>query len=427
MAAADGHWLDTERLRVYPRIFVAIYAAAVLGYLFTSRDGIDAFGKPLGSDFMAFYAAGRLALDGRAVDAFDLQAFVSVQEELFPAAAGIAYGWFYPPTFLLLVAPLALLPYVVAYATFIAGSVAAWWTTLRRAIGRPGGAWLAVAFPGLWVCLAQGQNGLLTAALAGGSLLFLHGTGSEVSTDAARAEPAPTEAAFRRTANQGIWAKPNPWLAGVLLGLLAIKPHLAVLFAVALVAARAWTTLASAAVTAAAFVGLSVAVLGMPVLTAWVDGLEIARIATEQGLLPWAKMPSVFAMLRLFGAPVAWSYAAHAVIAVAAVVATWLVWRRSTSVQLRGAVLMAGTFLVNPYAFDYDLVWLAFPIAWLALHGLANGWRRGDREVLVAAWMLPAVASAFAVLTHVQLGPVVLALLVWIALRRVLRPDPAAD
>jgi hypothetical protein len=387
------HWLSRERLRVYPRILLVMYAVAALGYALANLDQLRATANPLGSDFMAFYTGSAMALAGQASQVFDLEAFLRAQRTLFPGFEGVGYGWFYPPTFLLLVLPLALLPYLLSLLVFSAGGVAAWLVALRRAIGRTGAGWLIAAFPGLWICLVQGQNGLLTAALAAGSLLLL-----------------------RR----------SPTLSGVLLGLLAIKPHLAVLFAVALLAARAWRTLWVAAATAVAFLGASLVVLGRQTFTAWLDSLQVARIATEEGLLPWSKMPSPFAMLRLVGVPVPWAYVGHAVLAVAAAGAVWLVWRRTDSLALRGAALMAATFLANPYAFDYDLAWLAFPIAWLAGYGLEHGWRRGDREVLVAAWILPAVSTALASVTHVLVAPVVLGALVWIALRRVWSPAGAS-
>lgn len=379
---AGRHWLDAERLRVYPRIFVGVYAVAVLAYALSVHDGLDFRGQVLGSDFVTFYAAARLALSGHGVDAWNLDALLAMQHQVFPAYAGKGFAWFYPPTFLLVVTPLALLPHLAALAVFVGTTATGWALALRRAIGRPGAGWLVAAFPGLWVCAAQGQNGLLTAALAGGSLLTL------------RRRP-------------------------VLSGVLVVKPHLAALFAVALLAVRAWRTMLVAAGTALVFLGASLLAFGRAALPAWLDSLQVARVATESGALPWAKMPSTFALLRLLGASVTWAYAGHAVVAIAAAVAVWVVWRRTDALPLRGAVLMAATFLANPYAFDYDLVWLAFPIAWLAVYGLENGWRRGDREVLVAAWLLPALATALASLTRVQVAPLVLAALVWVAVRRV--------
>lgn len=383
---ARTHWLDAERLRVYPRIFVTIYALAVIAYALTLHDGLDFRGHPLGTDFVTFYSASRLALAGKAAGVFDYEVLNATQKAVFPSFSGELFAWFYPPTFLLVIAPLALIGYLPALLAFVGSTGAAWLVVLRRAIGRPGAGWLVAAFPGLWVCAAHGQNGLLTAALAAGSLLT---------------------------------QRRRPVLSGVLLGLLAIKPHLAVLFAVALLAARAWRTIVAAAATAVAFLGVSVGVFGRDVLTGWLTSLQFARIATEDGYLPWGKMPSTFAMLRLLGTPVEWAYAGHAVVAVGAAVAVWLVWRRTDALTLRGATLMAATFLANPYAFDYDLVWLAFPIAWLTIHGIEHGWRRGDREVLVAAWLLPALATALASTARVQIAPFVLAALVWVAVRRV--------
>ena len=79
---------------------------------------------------------------------------------------------------------------------------------------------------------------------------------------------------------------------------------------------------------------------------------------------------------------------------------------------------MIATFLVSPYAFDYDLAWLAFPIAWLALAGLRNGWLRGEREVLVIAWLLPMLMVVIATALSLQVGPLVLGSLLWISVRR---------
>jgi hypothetical protein len=394
-APVRAHWLDAERLRVYPRIFLAVYAVAAVGYALSLHDGLDFRGQVLGADFITFYSAGTLALAGRGASAWDFDVLLPAQQLLFPAYAGLGFPWFYPPPFLLLVAPLALLPYLGALAVFVGSTATAWALTLRRAIRRPGAGWLVAAFPGLWACAAQGQNGLLTAALAGGSIL-----------------------ALRR----------RPVLSGVLLGLLIIKPHLAVLFAVALVAGRAWRTMLVAAGTAIACLGASTLVLGRGALTAWLGSLPLASAATESGALPWTKMPSVFAMLRLLGASVEAAYTVHWMVAAAAAIGVWLVWRRSDSVELRGAALMTATFLANPHVHDYDLAWLAFPIAWLALYGLAHGWRRGDREVLVSAWLVPVVATAFATASRVQVAPLVLAALLWIVVRRVdIRPPVGFD
>ena len=125
--------------------------------------------------------------------------------------------------------------------------------------------WLLAAFPGVLINFVHGQNAFLTAALAAAALLCIE----------------------RRAV-----------LAGVFIGLLAIKPHLAILFPVVLLAVGAWRTFAVAGVVAAAVVLAGTVVLGGDTLAAFVGSLSSARAALEEGVLPWSKMPTVFACLR---------------------------------------------------------------------------------------------------------------------------------
>ena len=150
----------------------------------------------------------------------------------------------------------------------------------------------------------------------------------------------------------------------------------------------------------------------------FLGNLGYARRFLENGFLPFKKMPTIFAFVRLLGMPVSWAYVIHCAFAVGAVIIVWIVWRRSQNRNLRSAALMTATFLVSPYAFDYDLAWLAFPIAWLALDGLRNGWLRGEREVLVVAWLLPILMVPIATALSLLVGPIVLCCLLWITVRR---------
>jgi len=156
----------------------------------------------------------------------------------------LVFAWHYPPTFLLAVLPLGLLAYPAALGVFtLAG--AGLWAALVRRVAADRRAWIvAAAAPAGLINLLDGQNGFLTAALAGFALLLL----------------------ARR-----------PVLAGVLIGLLAIKPHLAVLFPLALLADRQWRAIAAAAITAALFAATSIAVFGWGTLFAFLHDLPVGR------------------------------------------------------------------------------------------------------------------------------------------------------
>jgi hypothetical protein len=392
----DAHWLNRERPSIYRVIlvllmllFLALFLVTGLGLVLTSKNMADSNGLPLGRDFMMFWAASHLALTGHALDAYSIPLQLKAEQLVVPEANIVRvwyyYVWYYPPTFYLVVLPFALLPYLTAYWTFMLSTLGGYFFVLRRIVRGDIAMWCLVAFPGLWLNLLHGQNGFLTASLAGAALLNVE----------------------RR-----------PVLAGVFIGLLAIKPHLALLFPVALLAIGAWRTLITAAVTAITFTAISTAILGTAVLEACLAKLGYARLLLEKGVIPWSFSPSVFAFLRMFGIPVTWAYVAHFAVAALAVIVVWRVWRDCPNRNLRGAALMTATFLVTPYVFGYDLAWLAFPIAWLALDGLRSGWLRGEREVLVAAWLLPMLMLPIATDLKLYAGPLVLCSLLWITYRR---------
>lgn len=381
------HWLNRERLTNYPRILLALYLISAVLMVATSHQGLDAFKKPLGHDFITYWAASQLALSGNAVGAYDLLTIVHVEWALVPGFKTLN-PWVYPPTYLLLVMPLALLPYVWAFAAFMGLTFAAFWIVLRRIEARPGSLLLLLAFPGVYVNLVEGQNAFLTCALIGGALL---------------------------------WLQTRPLAAGFLIGLLTIKPHLGLLLPLVLIAGRHWRALLAAALTAVLFLALSLAVLSTETLTAFTTALHnFPGLLLQQEKLP-AKMPSLFAAARLLGMPVTLAAIIHAAIAMpVAIAATW-VWARCRDAALCSAILVVGSLLVSPYVFNYDLVWLALPITWLAGLGMRDGWLPWEREALAAAWLLPLFDAPLAAVTRLQLGPVVTLLLFAVLLRRAVR------
>jgi hypothetical protein len=378
------HWLGRERILLYSRTVVVGVLAAFSALLWLSPALVDAKGRPLGTDFITFWGASRLALDGNAAAAYQLEAIYRAEQAGVPALR-VMFAWFYPPTYFLLVLPLALMPYLLAFSVFIAATLAAFVAVFRRIASGNVAMWCLAGFSGTWLNIMQGQNAFLTAALAACCLVSL---------------------------------KQRPVLAGICLGALAIKPHLALLFPLALLAAGAWRALAVAAITALAFTGLSVSVLGAPTLAAFLDSLDLARHMLEDGKLPWHKMPSVFAAVRLLGMPLLPAYCAQAACSCAAAWLTWRAWRGNAPPALRNALLMTASLLASPYVYDYDMAWLAFPGAWLALDALRHGWRRGERELLVVLWILPAALAPLAKL-YLPLAPLLLAALVCLLWRRI--------
>jgi hypothetical protein len=382
-----AHWLTEERIRVYSAIVLAVFAIDYVALVAMSLPNlVDPRGKPFGYDFMAFWSAARLALAGQPAAAFDAAAISAVQHAAVPARPDIWFPWHYPPTALLAALPLGLMPYPAALVVFTAASCALWATLVRRLFTDPR-AWLvAAAAPAGLFNLFDGQNAFLTVALAGFALL---------------------------------WLDRRPVVAGVLIGLLAIKPHLAVLFPVALIAGGYWRVFISAAVTLAVFVAASLAVLGGDAIVAFLGHLGVSQEMANQGAVPWAWMPSVYVLALSLGAPPALAGWAQDAAALAAAASVWCLWRRPLApFEAKAASLLAASLLVSPYLFTYDQVWIAVAIAFLVILGLRDGFRRGERDLLFAAWVAPFAFVPVFWLTGMQIGCAAPAVVLALALRR---------
>src|ERR1700761_226281 len=114
------HWLNAERVRVYSWITVCVFTIMMAVWVGRSLPSlVDPRGKPLGADFMAYWSTARLALAGQAASAFDWQAINPVQHAGVPFQPDLWFPWHYPPTFLLAITPLGLLPYAAALVFFL--------------------------------------------------------------------------------------------------------------------------------------------------------------------------------------------------------------------------------------------------------------------------------------------------------------------
>jgi hypothetical protein len=381
-SAGAGHWLNGERVRVYSWMIVAIFAIVFVVWLGLSLpDLVDPRGKPLGYDFIAFWSAARLALEGRPEAAYDLSAIAAAHRLAVPALHGLIFAWHYPPTFLLAILPFGLLGYPTALGVFVL-STAALWAGLIRRVATDRRAWVvAAAAPAGLINLLDGQNGFLTAGLAGFALLLL----------------------ARR-----------PVLAGVLIGLLAIKPHLTVLFPLALLADRQWRSIVAAALTTAVFAAASVATFGWGSVVAFLHDLPASRLLIDRGAVPWGAMPSPYVFVLSLRAPALVAGVLQGLVALFAAACVYRAWRNHAApFEAKAATLLAGSLLVPPFLFTYDLTWAALAVGWLAMLGVRTGFRRGEREILLFAFLVPALMSPVQMLTAVQLGfPAVLLLLV---------------
>jgi hypothetical protein len=94
------------------------------------------------------------------------------------------------------------------------------------------------------------------------------------------------------------------------------------------------------------------------------------------------------------------------------------VWYKKPSFSIQAAVLTLCTLLFFPYLFEYDLPMLGLAIAWMGWEGYNNGWLRGEKFILVFAWITPVLSKITIKLTGVQITPLIFFVLLLFALHR---------
>jgi hypothetical protein len=299
-----------------------------------------------GSDWGPLWVAGHLAWSD-AASAYDFRLVSALQEPLFGPLGDRPFV--YPPSALLLFAPLSQLPFMLSFAVFTLGSLA-----LFARAARPLGPQVALMLLAPPVALAAlaGQPTLFVVALV---LLGL--------------------AQLDR----------NAVLAGVLFGIAGmIKPPLLLLAPVALAGGGYWRAFIAAGVAAGAIGLLSLALFGLDAWLTWLTVLPRFKdfVIGFPPLLRNAVTPYAMAV-RLGWLP----DAATALAALVAVPLAWFAFARSRDLAVRLAALVGGALLISPYAMNYELAALAPAVA------AARPDKRGDVLVL-SVWGTSLFATA---------------------------------
>jgi hypothetical protein len=382
-ALRSGDWLNEERRRLVAVVLAVVYAAS-FAYILSSGPRFDPRGRPIGADFAAFFGASRELLRGTPAAALYRPDVLNAA--IRDLTGGGQYVWLYPPTALLFYWPVASLPYLAALAAWILVGLLAYLAAVWRAFPSRSAIVAAIVFPAVFACATHGHNGLLLAGLLGGGLLQMSA---------------------------------RPGLAGVLLaGAAALKPHLASLVPVALIAGRRWRALASMAGAAAILASVVTLAFGVDVWSAFLRSSAISRWMLETGAVPYDKIASVFSAARLLGCGVPASYGVQAVATLGAVGVTVWAWTRPFSDELKATTLLLAAALATPYVYDYDLPALGVGLALWARSVVRAGWAPWERSVMFAVWLSPLLARPIASAVKLGVVPLVVAVAVAVVLRR---------
>jgi hypothetical protein len=304
------------------------------------------------SDFNAFVIAGQMAWDGAITDAYNWRSMMAAQKAFTGGDAFMPWG--YPPPYNVVAAALAAVPQWAGYLLLVGAPYAILCVVLARMAPACAPAALIVLFPSAVLTLSTGQNGFLTGALMAGVCAL----------------------ALRQSA-----------MAGVLLGVMVIKPHLALGLGLFFLIRGSVRVLAPAFVAAGVLCLAATLAFGTKIWPAFLVGAGEAGAFLRAGMFQLDKMPTVYASARTLGLGLAPSLAAHAALAALAVAAivAGAIWIRDLRLGLGVACLCS--LFISPYLYQYDLALLAVAAALLLPAILAHTGATGLTVTIGSTWI----------------------------------------
>ena len=355
---------------------------------------IDRNGKPIGTDFSSFYAAGSLALEGRAGDVYDMAAHYAREQQIFGGRDALLWLAVSAALFArrgpagAAALPIALIVWQGASLRFISPSSA-------RSCGRCGAQTPWSRGSGCrWPPPSRRSSSI--SAMARTAFSLRHCSVRRCSRCRnGRYSPASCSACSPTSRNS------------------------ALLIPVALLAAGTMARDPAAGVTVIGACGRCRAAFGADIWWAFAASTETSRkLLLEQGDVGFEKLQSVFAAMRMWGGSVPLAYAVQARASVAADRQRRMDWRTIGRSRAQGRGSVIATLLASPHVLDYDLDDPRSGDRILRRHGLAERFPRFRHHVLAAAWIVPLLARGIAGATGIPLGLMAMMTLFCVVMRR---------
>jgi hypothetical protein len=318
----------------------------------------------LGRDFVNVWFGAKQALAGKTGHIFKTKEYLSDMRSLLGAHYP-RHNFSYPPHILPLILLFGVAPYFSSLFLWTAAGLGCFAAALKK------NPFVKIRWPALLLAALSpaaifngmfGQNGAFTAAFFLGGLFL---------------------------------CETSPVLAGILFGLLTVKPHLGVLIPLVLLLRRNWKCFLSAAITTCALVAISVLIWG---IQPWQDYLTDTLPYQSEFLNgPYRifnpLMPGVWSdVMRLIPGE-DWGYVIYGAAAVFALVVAVAAVRREGVTARSVLVIALSTVIILPYGFNYDMVAVAGAL--IVYLGTQAEWRLPSFVAMGLLWMLPLALVQF--------------------------------
>jgi hypothetical protein len=364
----------TPARRRYPwliggALWAAWFVSLILGQL-NANTPTDQFGHLIGTDFVAFYTAGRIVDTGQSALLYDFDTAHRIQQEIYQVESENFNPYLNPPFYALLFVPLSKLPYSVAAVLWMLFNLACLWGAIRLLkSATPGNHFLlALTWLPAWSAITFGQNSLLSVLIISTTFAF--------------------------------WERKKPFQAGLVGGLMLYKPQLAIGLGLLwlLDIRKSWRSVLGMGVSGISLVILSAILLPEASLEYLTYAQMIsANLMTFDGFPIWnahGVQTFFFALLPGLKTTAQFLYLLSTLLGIFTYY-RFFHQHQDSRIRFAGAICL--TLWITPYVMVYDWTLLIVPaiLLWDAAPTLKPAW-----EILFAIlWVIMFISSA---LTAVQ-------------------------
>jgi hypothetical protein len=287
--------------------------------------GVHLFPEARSRDFLSFYTGASLALDGNWHGMYTEAGQLAREQTFVPERRNLV-PFIRPPAYAILMAPLALLPFPLAFWVWMGVQTSVLlgcWAWAWRRFGLEAAAWAAVLIFGP-LGVANGQDCALYLAVLIGAF--------------------------------ALGDRDKFFLSGLVLGLGMVKFHLFLLWPFVLLVQKRWRMFSGLMVCCLAQALLSVSLIGWSGLRPYLDFIRHFYTSPEKGI----DIGAILLNLGLSYQPV--------LVALTILVAGLVLWaaRRTGPLWMMFALAIAGSLSIGPHVHYYDGTMILLP-AWCVI------------------------------------------------------------
>ena len=369
-----------------------IYSRYGYSMLFPAgHEFINHNGDIAGGDFLVFYNAAVMTIEGAAQFVWDHAAFDASLMNIYGQEITRLH-FFNPPTALPLWAPLGYLHHVHALWLWTLLPLLALGWFIYKLTGSVIATLLTVIAPLTAYTAGGGQTGILFAALMAGFALGL---------------------------------QRNPAGIGTVAALFTIKPHLAIAMPFCFLIERNWRALAIMASVVAVMSIFVTLAFGFGVWKAFIDGIRFHSGEFFHAANPtFDRSPSMLMLMLRLGAGATDAWIAQIGFSLAALLLLTVIWRGTEDALYRVLSVAIAVCLLTPKILHYDLMVLLVPVAMLSARVVHGEIDWSLLPFVVFIYWLPYFEPAFRVIGFHPGAPILFAALVAIAFKSVSVASP---